>query len=140
MPISKFIWQYYLIVPAAAVAAADAVAPALNNPDGILTTFRRFPLPTEGEAGEYLQPATHWASSFLACDTVAEGALSRESLEGYLNQSPALSTILWVRTKNPHHPSTPENERGIVVASNWPTFPPGAIADWASVTVALSNV
>lgn len=133
---SKYFWQYYLVVPTAALAAADAVAPALNNPDGIEPTFRRYPLPDAED--EYLEPATHWAASFMACDLMSEGNPSRQALEGHLGKQPALKSLLWVRCKNPHHPETPESDRGVVVASNWDSFPPGAEVDWPAVFVALS--
>lgn len=128
---SKFIWQYYLVVPAESVAAADAVAPGLNNPSGIEATFQRFPSTDE--------PATHWAASFLATELMSEGNPSRQALETYLGQNPDLESLLWVRCRNPHHPETPEDERGIVVASNWPSFPVGAAVDWAALWEALDN-
>jgi hypothetical protein len=127
---SLYIWQYYLVVPIAALAAADAVAPVLNNPDGIEATFQRYPRPND--EGEYLEQATHWAASFLATNP------SRQALEGYLGRNPVLESLLWVRCKNPHYTETPENERGVVVASNWAAIPVGALVDWNVVYEALS--
>jgi len=134
---SLYLWQYYLVVPAPAVAAADAVAPALNNPDGIAPTFRRHPLPDS--EGQYLEPATHWIASFVACDLMREGNPSRQALEGFLGQHPTLKTLLWVRCKNPHHPDTPESDRGVVVASNWDAFSVGGTVDWPAVFGALNG-
>ena len=133
---SLYIWQYFLIVPADSLLAADTVAPALNNPDGIAATFRRYPLPDD--EGEYLEPATHWVASFVATDATDEGNPSRESLEAHLGQHSALSAVLWVRCKNPHHPDTPEIDHNVVVASNWTAFPPGATCDWAAATAAIA--
>ena len=119
---SLYVWQYYLVVPSAVVPAADAVSPALDNPDGIEATFQRYPRPND--EGEYLESATHWVASFLATDLMSQGNPSRQALEGYLGQSPeTLGTLLWVRCKNPYHPETPENEKGIVMARNWMKFP-----------------
>ena len=129
---SNFLWQYHLVVPVAAVPAADSVAPALGNPDGIEATFQQYPDGTDG-------PATHWVASFLATDLMAQGNPSRQALEDYLGQNPDLESLLWVRCRNPHHPETPENERGIVVASNWAEFPVGAAVDWAAVWEALGD-
>jgi len=134
---SLYIWQYYLIVPNAAVAVADSVAPALSNPDGIEATFQRFP--GANEEGEYLELATHWAAEFLATDLMSQGNPSREALESYLVQNLALESLLWVRCKNPYHPDTPENARGIVVASNWAAFPVGAVVGWPAIWEALGN-
>ena len=134
--VSPYIWQYFLVVPADSLLAADAVAPVLNNPDGIAATFRRYPLPDD--EGEYLEPAEYWAASFVATENAADGAPSREALGGHLAQNSGLAALLWVRCKNPHHPETPESDRNVVVASNWPAFPPGATCDWAAVTAALA--
>jgi hypothetical protein len=134
--LSLYIWQYYLIVPIAALAAADAVAPALNNPDGIVATFRRYPLPDN--EGEYLETATHYLASFVACDMAAEGVPSRQALGVALDASSALSPVLWVRCANPHHPNTPPEAVGIVVASNWAAIPVGALVNWNVVYEALS--
>lgn len=134
--LSLYIWQYYLIVPIAALAAADAAAPALNNPDGVIATFRRYPLPDAN--GEYLETATHYLASFVACDLAAEGVLSREALGVALGASSALSPILWVRCANPHHPDTPPEAVGIVVASNWAAFAPGDSVDWEAVIAAMA--
>ncbi len=136
--LSLHIWQYYLIVPIAALAAADAVAPALNNPDGIVATFRRYPLPDA--EGEYLETATHYLASFVACDLATEGTPSREALGVALTASSALSSILWVRCANPHHTDTPPEAVGIVVASNWAAFAPGDIVDWEAVTQAVGSL
>ena len=134
--LSLYVWQYYLIVPIAALAAADAVAPALNNPGGVIATFRRYPLPDAN--GEYLETATHYMTSFVACDLAAECVPSREALGVALGASSALSTVLWVRCANPHHPNTPPEAVGIVVASNWAAFAPGDIVDWEAVIAALA--
>ncbi|MBE9113946.1 hypothetical protein IQ273_31745 [Nodosilinea sp. LEGE 07298] len=136
--VSKYVWQYYLVVPASAVAVADAVAPALSNPDGIESTFRRFPLRTE--EGEYLEPASHWAASFLACDAAADGTPSREALESYLGQDSSLGALLWVRCKNPWHLDTTPSDRDLVVASNWPAIVPGSIANWDLLADAIANL
>ena len=129
-------WQYFLVVPVAALAAADAVAPALNNPDGVIATFRRYPLPDA--EGEYLKTATHYLASFVACDVITEGIPSRQALELALGASSALSPILWVRCANPHHPKTPPKDVGTVVASNWAAIPVGASVNWHAVHKALS--
>jgi hypothetical protein len=134
--LSLYIWQYYLIVPVAALAAADAVAPALNNPDGVIATFRRYPL--SDDEGEYLETATHYLASFVACDLATEGIPSREALGVALGANSALSSILWVRAANPHHPNTTPEQMGIVVASNWAAFDPGGAVDWDAVVAAMA--
>jgi hypothetical protein len=134
--LSLYIWQYYLIVPIAALASADAVAPALNNPDGVIATFRRYPLPDA--EGEYLETATHYLASFVACDVTTEGTPSREALGVALTASSALAPILWVRCANPHHPDTTPEQMGIVVASNWAAFAPGDSVDWEAVVAAMA--
>ena len=133
---SLYVWQYYLIVPIAALASADAVARALNNPDGVIATFRRYPLPDA--EGEYLETATHYLASFVACDLATEGTPSREALGVALGASSALSPILTVRCANPHHPDTPPEAVGIVVASNWAAFAPGGSVDWEAVVAAMA--
>jgi len=126
--LSKSIWQYWLVVPLDAVAAADTVAPALANPDGIVATFRPFP---EDEP-------THYYADFVACDLASEGVPSREALVVALGASSALSSILWVRCANPHHPNTTPEQMGIVVASNWAAFAPGDAVDWEAVIAAMA--
>lgn len=132
---SHYIWQYYLVIPASAVAAADAVAPALNNPDGVEATFRRYPLPDE--EGNYSADATHYLASFVATESTDDGIPSKQLLEGALSDNPDLANILWVRTKNPHHPATTEAEKGVTVASNWAAFPVGGGVGWDAVIEAL---
>jgi len=135
---SLYIWQYWLVVPIAALASADAVAPALNNPDGVIATFRRYPLPDN--EGEYLEAATHYLASFVACDLAIQGVPSREALGVALTASSVLAPILWVRCANPHHPDTPPEAVGIVVASNWAAFAPGDSVDWEAVTQAVGSL
>jgi hypothetical protein len=127
--LSKSIWQYWLVVPLDAVAAADAVAPALANPGGIVATFRPFP---EDEP-------THYYADFVACELASEGVPSREALGVALGASSALSPVLWVRCANPHHPNTPPEAVGIVVASNWAAFAPGDSVDWEAVIAAMAT-
>ena len=127
--LSKSIWQYWLVVPLDAVAAADAVAPAFANPDGIVATFRLFP---EDEP-------THYYADFVACELNSEGIPSREALGIALTASSALASILWVRCANPHHPDTPPEAVGIVVASNWAAFAPGDSVDWKAVIAAMAT-
>ena len=127
--LSKSIWQYWLVVPLDAVAAADIVAPALANPDGIVATFRPFP---EDEP-------THYYADFVACELASEGVPSREALGVALGASSALSPVLWVRCANPHHPNTPPEAVGIVVASNWAAFAPGDSVDWEAVIAAMAT-
>jgi hypothetical protein len=133
-------WQYYLVVPESVVAAADLVSSALNNPSGIRETFSQFPAV---EHDEDLHPipiqAEYWIASFLACDLATEGTPSREALRVALGASSALSSILWARCANPHHPDTPPEAVGIVVASNWAAFAPGDIVDWEAVIAAIAS-
>lgn len=137
MRISLYIHQYFLIVPVAALDAANSVSAQLDNPGRVQDTFRRFPLPDED--GNYGADATHYVASFVATNLNKEGKPARQRLEQLLGSNPQLATLLWVRCRNEHHPSTPENERGIVVASNWAAFPVGGAVSWAAITEALTN-
>lgn len=131
-------WQYFLVIPASAVAAANVVGASLGNPSDVRQTFVKWPADGGSIDNPIAAAAQYWIASFVAFDDASEGKPSREELEGSLNQHPALATILWVRTPNPHHPDTPENEKHIVVASNWPAFSPGSTCDWPAVTAALT--
>lgn len=135
---SLYLWQYFLVVPADACPAANAVAPALGNPSLVEQTFRRYP--AANDQGEYTEPAAYWAASFLATDTAAQGTPSREALETSLGQLPALEALRWVRTRNPEHPDTAEAERDTVIASNWEAFPVGATVNWEAITQALDPI
>jgi len=126
---SKCIWQYYLIVPEGQVESANTVSPALNNPDGVEATFQPYPVNSE-------EP-THWVSSFIATENASDGNPSREMLDYF---SAGMTGILWVRTKNPHHPDTTEAEKGIVVASNWAAFPVGSAVNWDAVITAVGEL
>ena len=125
--IGKSIWHYYLIVPLDAVAAADTVAPALANPDGIVATFQ--PSPEDA-------PRHYWAD-FVACDLASDGAPSKQALEGAVSANAALASVLFVRTYNDCHPSTTPEQVGGVVASNWAAFPVGATVSNTLVVEAL---
>lgn len=127
---SKYIWHYFLAIPAAQVPAADEVAPALNNPDGVEATFQPYPEDNE-------EPTTHWIATFVATDYAVDGVPSKQLLEGALNDNPDLANILWIRSRNPHHPATTEAEKNIVVASNWEAFLVGSGVDWDAVIHAL---
>lgn len=133
---SKYAWEYYLIIPASAASAANAVSAALSNPSGITATFRRYPRPNSD--GIFLLPATHWAASFLATDLSSDGVPSRQALEGYLSKSLMLKTVLWARCKNRYHIDTPEDDKGVVVASNWALLPIGAKVGWDAVSAAIA--
>jgi hypothetical protein len=82
--------------------------------------------------------AEYWIASFLAFDLASEGIPSRQALGVALGASSALSPILWVRCANPHHPDTPPEDVGIVVASNWAAFTVGASVDWDAVVAAIA--
>jgi hypothetical protein len=100
-------WFYVLAVPADSVDAADAVAPALNNPDGVEATFRRYPHSTDAEANViYPEPVEYWVATFLAHDLATDGAPNREALEAAIPSSPDLSAILWWRMDNPYIPGS----------------------------------
>jgi hypothetical protein len=100
-------WFYVLAVPAASVAAADAVAPALSNPDGVEATFQRYPRAIDAEGSTaFPEPAEYWIATFLAYDLATDGAPSREALEAAIPSSPALSAILWWRMDNPYIPGS----------------------------------
>lgn len=102
------LWYYVLAIPAASVAAADALAPAFNNPDGIEATFQRYPRSTDAEGSTtYPNPAEYWVATFLAFDLSADGAPSREALESTLNSGDAaLGNILYWRMDNPWKPGS----------------------------------
>lgn len=128
---SLYIWHYFLVVPAASVEAADAVAPNLNNPDGIEATFLRYPQDDEEDV------PTHWIGSFVATQDTP-GTPSKVTLEGALvSGDSALGNILWVRSKNEHHPDTTEAEKGKVVATNWNAFSVGDDVSLGAVIDAL---
>jgi hypothetical protein len=110
---SLYIWHYYLVIPAAAVTAADVVSPALNNPDGIESTFQAYP--------EDEEIPTHWIGSFVATENTL-GTPSKAALESALNTNSELSNIFWIRSKNEHHPDTLPEEKGKVIATNWADF------------------
>lgn len=130
-------WQYFLIIPESDADAADTVSSALGNPSGIRQTFSKWP-PDEGTLEEPIAvPAQYWIASFLTFDLISQGNPSRQALEASLGQNPVLESLMWVRSKNPYSPETPENEHGVAVASNWAVFPVGGVADWAAVCAAL---
>ena len=128
--ISKYCWHYYLVIPTVAVAAADAVSPALNNPDGIEATFQPYP---EDEG-----IPTHWIGSFVATESTPETP-NQAALESAMNTNSELSNVLWVRTKNDHHPDTLPEEKCKVVATNWSAFSVGDSVDFAAVLAALAE-
>ena len=125
---SKYIWHYYLVIPATAVAAADSVAPALNNPDGIEATFLPYP--------EQSDSPTHWIGTFVATDSTSNTP-SRNALESAVSSNPSLSNILWIRSKNEHHPDTLEGEKSKVVATNWNAFSVDDVVNFDAVISAL---
>ena len=84
-----------------------------------------------------IQLSFNGRADFVACDLAIQGVPSREALEVALGASTALSSVLWVRCANPHHPDTPPEAVGIVVASNWAAFTPGDSVDWEAVTQAV---
>lgn len=133
---SKYAWKYFLIVPSTAIAAANAVSAALNNPNGVEKTFRRYPL--ADDASNYLLPATHYAATFLAPELSVDGLPSKQALEEQLARTLDFAAIYWIRSKNPWHLNTLDEEKGVVMASNWPAFPPGSTVSWDAVSAAIA--
>lgn len=127
---SLYIWHYYLVIPASAVAAADAVSPSLNNPSGIEATFTPYP--------EQAETPTHWIGSFVAAEATPNTP-SKSALESALSSNSVLSEILWIRSKNEHHPDTLPEEKGKVAATNWSPFAVGDAVSLAAVIAAIQG-
>jgi hypothetical protein len=91
---SSYIWHYIVYVPLSAVAAADYVAPSLNNPSGIEETFQPVYDDDENIVG--------YIADFLSTEDGV--APSKTLLEGALTGNPAFASVLWWRTDNEHIP------------------------------------
>jgi hypothetical protein len=93
---SLYIWHYIVYVPLSAVAAAELVAPSLNNPSGIEETFQPVHDADENIVG--------YVADFLSTEDGV--APSKTLLEGALSGNPAFAPVLWWRMDNEHIPGS----------------------------------
>lgn len=114
--LSKAIWHYFLLVPLERLGAANAIRAQIENPDMIEDTFRRY--------------LDYYVADFVAANLNSERQLNKQRLDTLLDSNPQLRDLLWVLSKNEYHPSTPEEEKGIVVDSRWTAFPVGSKINW----------
>ena len=112
-------WYYILAIPGTSADAAESVAPALGNPDGIVGVFQRYPRTVDAEGNvtypDVPESKIIFIATTLAFENAEDGAPSKELLEENLNDNPDLQNIIWWRMDNPWKPG---NNRAILRAKH----------------------